>query len=135
MSARSKARKRAMDLLFAADLTERPVVDVLEEERERALLEPEREGSWRYAQEIVNGILDHAYEIDDAISSRARDWTIERMPRLDRAILRIGVWEIRYNDDVPAAVAINEAVELAKQYSTDDSARFVNGVLGRIAEQ
>ena len=124
-----------MDLLFQADLTERPVVEVLEEERQRALHEPDRESSWRYAQEIVNGVLDHAPSIDDAISSRAHDWTLDRMPRLDRAILRIGVWEIRYNDEVPAAVAINEAVELAKQYSTDDSARFVNGVLARIAEQ
>ena len=135
MSARTKARKRAMDMLYAADLVDRDLADVLAEEQLRALDEPEREASWRYAREIVSGVIAHASAIDEAIESAARDWTLDRMPRLDRAILRIGVWELRYNDEVPVGVAINEAVETAKQFSTDDSARFINGVLGRIAER
>ena len=135
MSARTKARKRAMDMLYAAELVDRPLADALADEQLRALAEPEREASWRYAREIVTGVIEHAEAIDEAIESAARDWTLDRMPRLDRAILRIGVWELRYNDEVPVGVAINEAVESAKQYSTDDSARFINGVLGRIAER
>ncbi len=77
---------------------------------------------------------DHREEIDELIASYAQGWTIERMPNVDRAILRIASWEMLHNPEVPAAVAINEAVALAKEYSTDDSSRFVNGVLGKIAE-
>ncbi|RRJ87291.1 transcription antitermination factor NusB [Gulosibacter macacae] len=135
MSARTKARKRALDMLYAAELIDRPLSDVIAEEQMRALDEPDRESSWRYAREIVLGVDEHAIEIDEAIESASRDWTIDRMPRIDRAILRIGVWELKYNAEVPVGVVINEAVESAKQYSTDDSARFVNGVLGRIAER
>lgn len=122
-------------MLYAAELIDRPLSDVIAEEQLRALDEPDRESSWRYAREIVLGVDEHAIEIDEAIESASRDWTIDRMPRIDRAILRIGVWELKYNAEVPVGVVINEAVESAKQYSTDDSARFVNGVLGRIAER
>lgn len=134
MSARTKARKRAVDILFAADLRDEPVAEVLAEEAERARTQPERESSWRYAREIVLGVMEHRDEIDELLTSYARGWTLERMPALDRAILRAAVWEIRWNDEVPPAVAITEAVEAAKQYSTDDSGKFVHGVLGRIAE-
>lgn len=135
MSARTKARKRALDMLYQAELTERAVEDVLAAEAERAVHEPERAASWRYAREIVLGVDEHAAAIDDRIAAAARDWTLDRMPRIDRALLRIGVWELVYNDEIPVGVAINEAIELAKQYSTDDSARFINGVLGRIGDQ
>lgn len=135
MSARTKARKRALDMLYQAELIDRTLNDVLASEAERAAHEPDRVASWRYAREIVLGIGDHAGAIDDRIEAVARDWTLDRMPRIDRAVLRIGVWELCYNDDIPTGVAINEAIELAKEYSTDDSARFVNGVLGRIADQ
>lgn len=78
---------------------------------------------------------DHRAEIDGLISDYAHGWTLDRMPAVDRAILRLASWEILHNEDIPAAVAIDEAVELAKALSTEDSAKFVNGVLGRLAEQ
>lgn len=86
-----------------------------------------------YAREIVDGVTDHREEIDELISSYAQGWTIDRMPNVDRAVLRLASWELLHNPEIPAAVAIDEAVELAKHYSTEDSARFVNGVLGKIA--
>lgn len=134
MSARTKARKRALDMLFQADVLEAPISDVVSSEAGRAANEPDRAASWLYAREIVDGVVDHREEIDELISSYAQGWTIDRMPNVDRAILRLASWEILYNEEVPTAVAINEAVGLAKEYSTDDSSRFVNGVLGRIAE-
>ena len=134
MSARRKARKRALDLLFQADIRELSYGEVIEVEAERATSEPNRLKSWLYAREIVDGVSDHAAELDEKIQTFAHAWSIERMPAVDRAILRLAAWEILYNPDVDAAVAINEAVELAKEYSTDESAKFVNGVLGKIAD-
>ena len=133
MSARSKARKRALDILFQADVRGEDVALTLAAEARRAASEPARAASWLYAREIVDGVADHREEIDELISSYAQGWTIDRMPNVDRAVLRLASWELLHNAEVPAAVAIDEAVELAKQYSTDDSARFVNGVLGKIA--
>ena len=135
MSARSKARKRALDIIFGADLREIPIADLLAEESRRALARPERESSWPYAREIVTGVADHQPELDAAILAHAHGWTLERMPVLDRAIARVGAWEILYNDEVPDAVAIAEAVESASVLSTDDSAGFLNGVLGAIARE
>ena len=86
-----------------------------------------------YAREIVDGVIDHRDDIDEQIATYSRDWTVARMPAVDRAVLRIAIWEILYNDEVPAAVAIDEAVTLAKEFSTDESGSFVNGVLGRVA--
>ncbi|GAA2838283.1 NusB antitermination factor [Leucobacter komagatae] len=134
MSARTKARKRALDMLFQADVMNTSVMDVVADEAKRAVGEPDRVASWLYAREIVDGVNDHREEIDELIASYAQGWTIERMPNVDRAILRIASWEMLHNPEVPAPVAINEAVALAKEYSTDDSGRFVNGVLGKIAE-
>ena len=133
MSARTKARKRALDLLFQADVRGDEPGVILAAEAKRAPSEPARETSWLYAREIVDGVIDHRDEIDEQITSAARDWKIERMPAVDRAILRIGIWEILYNDEVPAAVAIDEAVTLVKEFSSDESGPFVNGVLGRVA--
>jgi N utilization substance protein B len=81
----------------------------------------------------VDGVVDNRDEIDEQIITHARDWKLERMPAVDRAILRLAVWEVMFNDEVPTAVAIDEAVELAKEFSTDDSGSFVHGVLARIA--
>lgn len=134
MSARRKARKRALDLLFQADIRELSYSEVIEAEAERAASEPDRLKSWLYAREIVDGVSDHAAELDEKIQTFAHAWSIERMPAVDRAVLRLAAWEILYNPDVDTAVAINEAVELAKEYSTDESAKFVNGVLGKIAD-
>lgn len=133
MSARTKARKRALDILFSADVRGDEVAVALAAEAKRAASEPAREASWLYAREVVDGIIDHHEEIDEQITTHSRDWKIERMPAVDRALLRIGVWEILFNDAVPTAVAIDEAVELAKEFSTDDSGAFVHGVLARVS--
>lgn len=133
MSARSKARKRALDILFQSDVRGEELPAMLAAEAKRAASEPARQASWLYAREIVDGVIDHAEEIDEQITTFSKDWPLNRMPAVDRALLRMATWEILYNDEVPAAVAIDEAVELAKEYSTDDSAAFVHGVLGRIA--
>lgn len=135
MGARTKARKRAMDMLFAADIRGQEPSEILAAEAARAEREPDRRESWEYAREIVLGVIEHRPEIDEELSSTSRGWTLERMPAVDRAILRIAVWELRHNDEVPAAVAIDEAVEAAKAYSTDDSAKFVHGVLGRLSDR
>ncbi|WP_299088486.1 transcription antitermination factor NusB [uncultured Microbacterium sp.] len=132
MSARSKARKRALDILYQSDVRGDDLALTLAVEAKRAASEPAREASWLYAREIVDGVLDNHDDIDEQIITHARDWKIDRMPAVDRAILRIAVWELLHNDEVPAAVAIDEAVELAKEFSTDDSGSFIHGVLARI---
>ncbi|WP_207456750.1 transcription antitermination factor NusB [Desertivibrio insolitus] len=134
MSARSKARKRAIDMLYGADLRGQSLADVLVVEAKRAEENPQRESSWLYAREIVAGVDEHRDEIDELIETYAQGWTLKRMPAVDRAILRMGLWELLFNPDVPDAVAISEAVESATVLSTDDSAGFVNGLLGRIAQ-
>lgn len=133
MSARSKARKRALDILFQSDVRGDQLGVTLAAEAQRAAGEPAREASWLYAREIVDGVIDNADEIDEQLITYSKDWPLERMPAVDRAILRIGAWEILYNENVPTAVAIDEAVELAKEFSTDDSGAFVHGVLARIS--
>ena len=133
MSARTKARKRALDVLYVADIREISMTDALVMETTRAMAQPERNSSWGYAREIVQGVIDHRSEIDELIETYSQGWSLNRMPTLDRAILRIGIWELGHNDEIPDHVAISEAVELAQSLSTDDSAVFVNGLLGRIA--
>lgn len=133
MSARTKARKRAVDALFAADLREASASDLLAETLQ---LSPERDSQteiFEYASQCVSGVSENLAELDETLQTYAQGWTIARMPALDRAILRLGAWEILFNNDVPDAVAVNEAVELAKEFSTDDSPGFVNGLLSKIA--
>lgn len=134
MSARTKARKRAIDLLYGADMREISLNSAIAMEAARADLQPDRNASWAYAREIVEGIAEHGDEIDELIETYAKDWTINRMPATDRAILRIGIWEILFNDGVPDSVAISEAVEAARSLSTEESGGFVNGLLGKIAQ-
>jgi N utilization substance protein B len=133
LSARTKARKRALDILFQADVRGEELPVMLAVEAKRAASEPDRQASWLYARDIVDGVIDNRDAIDEQITTFAKDWSLQRMPAVDRALLRIGAWEILYNDDIPTAVAIDEAVELAKEFSTDDSGSFVHGVLARIA--
>ena len=135
MSARTKARKRALDVLFAADVRGESAEQALEAESLRAAGRPERASSWPYAREIVQGVIDHAEEIDGLLATHSTAWPLDRMPAVDRGILRVAVWELRWNPDVPVGVAIDEAVELAKELSTDDSPRFVNGILNGIAKE
>lgn len=131
MAARSKARKRALDVLFEADQRDRDVTEVL---TERLEVPGTQAALQEYAVELVEGVVAEQERIDELIASYSHGWTIERMPAVDRAILRIGAWEILFNDDVPDAVAVDEAVELARALSTDESPTFVNGLLGRLVE-
>jgi N utilization substance protein B len=133
VSARTKARKRALDVLYGADVRQESIPDALDRESKRALDEPQRNSSWEYARQIVEGVVEHQISIDELIQTYSQGWTIERMPAVDRAILRIGIWELAHNIEIPAGVAIAEAVEAASVLSTEDSAGFVNGLLGRIA--
>jgi transcription antitermination protein NusB len=127
VAARSKARKRALDVLFEAELRGLPVLGLLAERMSLG-----EQPTPEYAAEIVRGVASHSAEIDRLISRNAVDWTLERMPAVDRNILRIGIWELLWADDVPDGVAISEAVLLAQDLSTDGSAAFVNGLLGAI---
>ena len=133
MGARTKARKRALDVLYGADVRGESINQSLEAESLRAQADPKRASPWAYAREIVVGVTDHGDEIDELIETYSQGWPLNRMPAVDRALLRIGLWEILFNDEVPDSVAIAEAVESARVHSTEDSAGFVNGLLGRIA--
>jgi transcription antitermination protein NusB len=129
MPARSKARKRALDILFEAELRGVPVLDVLAERTAQGTPPVSA-----YAAELVRGVTAHAARIDELIAEHAEGWTLERMPAVDRNVLRIGVYELLWAPGVPDGVAISEAVLLAGDLSTDASPTFVNGLLARIAE-
>ena len=132
MPARRKARKRALDVLYEADLRGESPPAVLTRYLQR--IERPHPGHLGYAIGLVEGVAAHAERIDELISSYAEGWTLDRMPVVDRNLARIAVYELLHVDEVDDAVAITEAVELARQMSTDDSPRVLNGVLGRIAE-
>ena len=129
MSARTKARKRALDVLFQADLKGVDPCSVFDEFSVQAdgPLNP-------YTEEIVRGVAANQARIDEVITTYAHDWTLTRMPVVDRNLVRLASWEIIYNPDVPDGVAIDEAVELAKSLSTDESPAFINGLLAKIAD-
>jgi len=133
VSARTKARKRAVDALFAADLREEHPAVLLDETYKQVEDRQNQGPIFDYARTLIDGVVDHQGEIDTLLETYSEGWTLERMPNVDRAILRVSVWEIVYNDEIPDAVAIDEAVDLAKEYSTDASGAFVNGLLTRIS--
>ena len=131
MAARSKARKRAVDVLFEADQRGVPPIELLAQR----LTEPGTQTALpQYSVDLVEGVVERLAQIDELIATYAHGWTLDRMPAVDRAVLRLGAWEILYNDDVPDAVAVDEAVELARTLSTDDSPTYVNGLLGRLVD-
>jgi N utilization substance protein B len=129
---RRKSRRRALDVLYSADLRRESIEDVLAATLKR--MAGDMPDHMAYAVEIVEGVQGHVGRIDELISSYAEGWTLDRMPTVDRNLARIGVYEILYRDDVDDAVAVSEIVELADELSTDNSARFLNGVLSRIAD-
>ena len=133
MSSRTKSRKRAVDAVFAADIRGKSPLELLDDTLEQNAMRQNQDVIFAYSQQIVQGIVSHKDEIDAYLEAYSQGWTIDRMPTLDRAIMRVAVWEIIYNDDVPDSVAVNEAVELAKGYSTDDSPAFINGLLNKIS--
>ena len=130
MPARSKARKRALDVLYEAELRGLPATGVLEARTERA--DPPVPA---YTVVLVQGVCAKQSRIDELLTAYAVDWTLERMPPVDRNVLRLGVYELLYADDVPDGVAISEAVTLASSLSTEESPRFVNGLLAKVAEE
>jgi len=127
MSARSKARKRALDVLFAADLRGESALEALES----AIAEGDGPTN-EYTSALVRGVVAEQARIDELLTEHAQGWTLDRMPGVDRNVLRLGVYELLYVDDVPDAVAVSEAVALVLDLSTDESPSFVNGVLGAI---
>jgi transcription antitermination protein NusB len=136
MPARSKARKRALDILFEAEIRGEPVLDLLAE-RSAAEREPDGTGPppvSGYAAELVRGVQAHRDRIDELLAGHSQGWALDRMPAVDRNILRIGVYELFWAPGVPDGVAISEAVLLARELSTDDSPAFVNGLLARLLE-
>lgn len=130
---RHQARKRAVDLLFEAEARGISAAEVAE--ARNALAEKQSEDVSPlnpYTVTVARGVTDHTAHIDDLIAAHLQGWTLDRLPAVDRAILRVAVWELLHAEDVPEPVAVDEAVELAKQLSTDDSPGFVNGVLGQV---
>ena len=131
MAARTKARKRAVDLLFEAEQRGVNARDLLAERLAKPVTEAPLN---QYTADLVEGVVAHWTDITELLTTYSQGWSLERMPSVDRAILRLGAFEVLYGTDVPEGVAISEAVELAKSLSTDDSPKFVNGLLGRLAE-
>lgn len=141
----TSARREALQLLYTSELTEESLAELLEEQSKLLLIPECPEGVADseligtslvdYAASLAKGIVEHLDELDEIIDSTAQNWSLERMPIVDRNIIRIATYEIMHCDDIPTGVAINEAVELAKDYGTDESPKFVNGVLGRIASE
>ncbi len=131
MSARSKARTRALDILFESDQRGLNAVTLLDD---RLGDTESRASNNPYTAQIVRGVVARWNDINAALTDYSQSWTIDRMPAVDRAILRIGAWEVLWNDEIPDGVAISEAVALATDLSTDESPGFVNGLLGRLAE-
>lgn len=131
MSTRGEARQRALELLFESEQRDLDTTHLLAEHAEGS---KERTAPPDYTVTLIEGVAARRERLDEVIASYAQGWTLERMPAVDRAALRIGTWEILFNDAVPDPVAIDEAVGLVRTYSTDDSPNFVNGVLGRIME-
>lgn len=129
MSARGKARRRALEILFEAEQRGSSAMDGIIARRESTeqVINP-------YTVEIVNGVVAEQERIDEFLSSYAQGWTLDRMPAVDRIILRVGTWELLFNDEIPDGVAVAEAVSMAKEMSTDASPGFVNGLLGRLQQ-
>ena len=131
MAARTKARKRALDLLFEAEQRGVNASDLL---RERLAAPVTEAPLSEFTADLVTGVVEHWGQVDELITTYSQGWSLQRMPAVDRAILRLGAYEVLYSTDVPEPVAISEWVGLATELSTDDSPRFVNGLLARLAE-
>jgi N utilization substance protein B len=127
--ARSKARKRALDVLYESELREVPVLELLAER-----ISLGETPTPEYAAELVRGVASHSERIDELIAEHAEGWTLDRMPAVDRNILRLGVYELLWADDIPDPVAISEAILMARELSTDASPAFINGLLAKILE-
>ena len=128
---RTLARKNALQIMYQGDILDKAPRELID----NAQLVPETQGLDDYALMLLDGCKENLEAIDELIVSASENWALDRMPMVDRALLRLSTYEMRYVDDVPVSVSINEAVNLAKEFGGDDSPRFVNGILGRIATQ
>lgn len=129
---RHQARKRAVDLLFEAEVRGISAAEVVDTRAALAEAKPDIARLHPYTAAVARGVSEHAAHIDDLITAHLRGWTLDRLPAVDRAILRVSVWELLHAADVPEPVVVDEGVQLAKELSTDDSPGFVNGVLGQV---
>ncbi len=129
---RHQARKRAVDLLFEAEARGLTPAEIADGRTTLAASDSELSTLNPYTVTVARGVTEHAAHVDDLISAHLQGWTLDRLPAVDRAVLRVAVWELLYAEDVPEPVAVDEAVELAKSLSTDESPGFVNGVLGQV---
>ncbi len=132
LGARHKARRRAVDLLFEAEARDVDAADLLDERVALAASDQSVAPVHAYTRTLVEGVADDLDRVDGTIESYLKDWELSRLPAVDRAVLRVAVWELFHANDVPPVVAVDEAVELAKELSTDDSPSFINGVLGQV---
>lgn len=132
MAARSKARKRAFQIIFEADQRGSTPSVVLEEWIEHARTDSRQPPVSEYVVELIEGYSEHAERIDELISTYAVDWSLDRMPAVDRSVLRLGAYELIWSEETPEPVVIDEAVQLAREFSTDESPAFINGLLGRL---
>ena len=132
MSARSKARKQALDLLYETDIRGTNLVETLEA-RDIPAEGPDARPIRDYTRELINGVSGNRRKIDELITTYAQGWDMDRLPAVDRNILRLGIYEILWSTTVPTSVAIDEALDLARELSSDDSSKYIHGVLGRIA--
>lgn len=128
---RTLARKYALQLMYQGEILEKTPRELID----NGQLVPETQGLGEYALMLLDGAKENLEAIDELIESASENWTLDRMPVVDRSLLRLTTYEMRYVDDVPVSVSINEAVNLAKEFGGDDSPRFINGILGRIATQ
>jgi transcription antitermination protein NusB len=134
LSARTKARKRALDALYAAGVRQDDALLLLRETSVEVEDRQNQDAIFDYAEMLLTGYFANSGQIDNELKMLADGWALERMPNVDRAILRLAAWEILHNSEVPNEVAISEAVALASEYSTDESPKFINGVLARLAK-
>ncbi|MEY4034829.1 MAG: hypothetical protein RLZZ311_6 [Actinomycetota bacterium] len=132
MSARSKARKQALDLLYEADIRGTSAADLLEL-RDTTEDGPDARPIRDFTKELIAGVAENKRKIDELITTYAQGWDMDRLPAVDRNILRLGIFEIVWNEDLDDGIAIDEALTLAKELSTDESAGYIHGVLGRIS--
>ena len=132
MSARSKARKQALDFLYETDIRGTNLVDTLNA-RDIPAEGPDARPIREYTRELVGGVSDNRRKIDELITIYAQGWDMDRLPAVDRNILRLGIYEILWSTNVPTSVAIDEALDLARELSSDESSKYIHGVLGRIA--
>lgn len=133
MSARTKGRKRAVDALYAAELRDEMATDLLTATKEAVADRQNQDDIFSFAEQLVTGVLTNQNEIDELIGTLSQNWPMDRMPAVDRSILRVATFELLYGTDTPAAVVIAEAVELAGELSTEDSPGFINGLLASIS--